>query len=106
MQFNQFSGSIRPTIFNISSLELIDFAHNMMSGSLPEDLCVFLPKLEFLRLSHNEFDGRIPTTLGECRELQILSLSYNKFSGFIPKAIGNLTLLQILYLGDNFKGMI
>ncbi|KAL7256953.1 hypothetical protein ACSBR1_010818 [Camellia fascicularis] len=74
----------------------------MLSGSLPEDLCVFLPKLEFLRLSENEFDGQIPTTLGECRELQIISLSYNKFSGFIPKTIGNLTLLQILGIGAEF----
>ncbi|CAL5410185.1 unnamed protein product [Camellia sinensis] len=105
MGFNNLSGSIPPTIFNISSLQWIEFIQNMLSGSLPEDLCVFLPKLEFLCLSANEFDGQIPTTLGECRELQFLSLSYNKFSGFIPKGIGNLTLLQILYLGgNNFLG--
>ncbi|KAI8001476.1 LRR receptor-like serine/threonine-protein kinase EFR [Camellia lanceoleosa] len=107
MGFNNLSGSIPPTIFNISSLQWIEFRHNMLSGSLPEDLCVFLPKLEFLRLSRNEFDGQIPTTLGECRELQFLSLSYNKFSGFIPKGIGNLTLLKILYLGVNdFTGKL
>ncbi|KAI7986447.1 putative LRR receptor-like serine/threonine-protein kinase [Camellia lanceoleosa] len=107
MGYNNLSGSIPPTFFNISSLQGIEFRHNMLSGSLPEDFCVFLPKLEFLRLSLNEFDGQIPTTLGECRVLRFLSLSYNKFSGFIPKAIGNLTLLQILYLGgNNFKGEI
>ncbi|CAL5346388.1 unnamed protein product [Camellia sinensis] len=104
MEFNNLSGSIPPTIFNISSLQWIEFRHNMLSGSLPEDLCVFLPKLEFLRLSLNEFDGQIPTTLGECRELQFLSLSANKFSDFIPKGIGNLTMLQFLYLGvNNFR---
>ncbi|CAL5412543.1 unnamed protein product [Camellia sinensis] len=107
MGFNYFSGSIPPTIFNISSLQWIEFRHNMLSSSLPEDLCVFLPKLEFLRPSEDEFDGQIPTTLGECRELQFLSLSYNKFSGFIPKGIGNLTLLQVLYLGgNNFTGLL
>ncbi|KAI8001923.1 putative LRR receptor-like serine/threonine-protein kinase, partial [Camellia lanceoleosa] len=105
MGFNNLLGSILPTFLNISSLQWIDFTSNMMSGGLPEDLCVFHPKLEFLALSRNEFDGQIPSTLGECRELQIISLSYNKFTGFIPKAIGNLTLLQILYLGsNNFKG--
>ncbi|KAL7211337.1 hypothetical protein ACSBR2_014252 [Camellia fascicularis] len=107
MGFNHFLGSIPPTIFNISSLELINFSYNMMFGIRPEDLCVFLSKLEFLALFENEFDGQIPSNLGECRELQIISLSYNKFTGFILKAIGNLTLLQILYIGsNNFKGMI
>ncbi|KAL7211327.1 hypothetical protein ACSBR2_014242 [Camellia fascicularis] len=107
MRYNNLSGFIPPTIFNISSLQWIDFTYNMMSGSLPKDFCVFLPKLEILSLSKNEFDGQIPSTLGECRELKFLSLSYNKFTSFIPKAIGNLTLLQILYLGgNNFKGLI
>ncbi|KAI7999926.1 putative LRR receptor-like serine/threonine-protein kinase [Camellia lanceoleosa] len=107
MGYNNLSGSIPPSIFNISSLELIDFTYNVMSGSLPEDLCACHPKLEILDLSGNEFDGQIPSTLGECRELQIISLSINKFTGFIPKAIGNLTSLRILYLGsNNFKGLI
>ncbi|KAL7234784.1 hypothetical protein ACSBR1_018273 [Camellia fascicularis] len=99
MGFNHFSGSIPPTIFNISSLKLIDFLSNMLYGILLEDLCIFVPKLKFIYLSWNETDGQIPSTLGECRELQLISLSVNKFSGFIPKAIGNLTLLQGLYLG-------
>ncbi|CAL5346284.1 unnamed protein product [Camellia sinensis] len=107
MGSNYLSGSIPATIFNMSSLESIDFTTASFSGSLPEDICVFLPKLKSLSLSENEFEGQIPSNLGECTQLRSMSLSYNKFTGFIPKAIGNLTLLQTLYIGDNYyKGEI
>ncbi|KAL7242122.1 hypothetical protein ACSBR1_014655 [Camellia fascicularis] len=107
MGSNYLSGSIPATIFNMSSLESIDFTTASFSGSLPEDICVFLPKLKYLSLSENEFEGQIPSNLGECTQLRSMSLSYNKFTGFIPKAIGNLTLLQTLYIGDNYyKGLI
>ncbi|KAL7242001.1 hypothetical protein ACSBR1_014559 [Camellia fascicularis] len=107
MGFNNLSGSIPLTIFNISSLQRIEFRHNVLSGVLPEDLCVFLPKLEFLRLSENEFDGQIPTTLGECRELQFLSLSYNKFSGEIPQELSSLHNLEMFTMESaNLTGFI
>ncbi|KAL7170242.1 hypothetical protein ACSBR2_035165 [Camellia fascicularis] len=72
-----------------------------MSGSLPDDMCILIPKLEFIYLSWNEFDVQIPSALGECKELQIISLSINKFCGIIPRGIGNLTMLVELYLGKN-----
>ncbi|KAL7254293.1 hypothetical protein ACSBR1_008652 [Camellia fascicularis] len=101
MGFNHFSWSIPPIIFNMSSLQWIDFTSTMMSGSLPDDMCILVPKLKFVYLSWNEFDGQIPSTLGECRELQIISLSVNKFCGIISRGIGNLTMLKELYLGEN-----
>ncbi|CAL5410093.1 unnamed protein product [Camellia sinensis] len=94
MGSNYLSGSIPATIFNMSSLESIDFTTAFFSSSLPDDICVFLPKLKFLLLSANEFEGQIPSNLGECRQLRGMSLSYNKFTGFIPKAIGNLTCFK------------
>ncbi|XP_028097669.1 LRR receptor-like serine/threonine-protein kinase FLS2 [Camellia sinensis] len=72
-----------------------------MSGSFPDDMCILIPKLEFIHHSWNEFDGQIPSTLTECRELQIISLSVNKLCEVIPRGIGNLTMLKELYLGDN-----
>ncbi|KAL7243526.1 hypothetical protein ACSBR1_015844 [Camellia fascicularis] len=108
MEHNQLTGSIPISIFNISSLQVIAFTGNGLSGNLPANMCHrHLPKLKFIYLSRNQFDGQIPSGLSECSQLQELSLSFNKFRGPIPAEIGNLTMLKKLYLGrNNFKGSI
>ncbi|KAL5774245.1 hypothetical protein ACOSP7_011802 [Xanthoceras sorbifolium] len=97
----QISGTIPPTIFNISSLDTIDFALNGLSGNLPDDMCQYLPVLKRLILHHNQLEGSIPSSLGQCKELLRISLDGNKFTGIIPRNIGNLSLLQELYLDTN-----
>ncbi|KAL5772196.1 hypothetical protein ACOSQ2_012120 [Xanthoceras sorbifolium] len=100
-------GTIPPTIFNISSLDTIDFALNRLSGNLPDDMCQYLPVLKRLILHHNQLEGSIPSSLGQCKELLRISLDGNKFTGIIPRNIGNLSLLQELYLDTNdLKGSI
>ncbi|KAL7212824.1 hypothetical protein ACSBR2_015502 [Camellia fascicularis] len=102
MEHNQLTGSIPISIFNISSLQVIAFTGNGLSGNLPANMCHrHLPKLKFIYLSRNQFDGQIPSGLSECSQLQELSLSFNKFRGPIPAEIGNLTMLKKLYLGRN-----
>ncbi|KAK0579219.1 hypothetical protein LWI29_022929 [Acer saccharum] len=97
----QISGTIPPTIFNISSFDTIDFALSRLSGNLPEDMCQYLPDLQRLIHHHNQLEGPIPSSLGQCRELLRISLDGNKFTGTIPRNIGNLSLLQELYLDTN-----
>ncbi|KAL5768304.1 hypothetical protein ACOSQ2_015087 [Xanthoceras sorbifolium] len=100
-------GTIPPTIFNISSLDTIDFALNRLSGNLPDDMCQYLRVLKRLILHHNQLEGSIPSSLGQCKELLRISLDGNKFTGIIPRNIGNLSLLQELYLDTNdLKGSI
>lgn len=91
---NDFSGEFLASIFNVSSIQWINFRNNSLSGSLPDEVCSHLPKLRVLWLNDNELSGDIPSHLGECRVLQKLSLYGNKFTGFIPRRIGNLTLLK------------
>ncbi|KAB2086601.1 hypothetical protein ES319_A04G043600v1, partial [Gossypium barbadense] len=94
---NNFTGTIPQALVNINSL----------SGSLPNDMCQHLPKLEGLYLSRNELSGNIPSSMGKCNNLQILALSYNQFTGIIPRSIGNLTRLEKLYLGlNNLEGSL
>ncbi|XP_057476390.1 putative receptor-like protein kinase At3g47110 isoform X1 [Actinidia eriantha] len=105
---NLFSGSLPLRIFDMLSLQLIDFSNNSIIDSLPEDLCSRrLSKLRVLSLSTNEFYGHIPSTLGDCIELQYLGLNENRFNGNVPRGIGNLTMLKGLYLGvNNLEGEI
>ncbi|KAF7121484.1 hypothetical protein RHSIM_Rhsim13G0188900 [Rhododendron simsii] len=107
MESNQFTGSIPASIFNISTLEIIGFSYNGLSGNLPATMCYCPSKLQVLALSWNNLDGEIPSALSECSELQTLSLSVNNFRGRIPWEIGNLTMLKKLYLGrNNLEGEI
>ncbi|MFQ6657263.1 hypothetical protein Gotur_027011 [Gossypium turneri] len=53
------TGQIPTSIFNISSLKTIDLSNNSLSGSLPDDMCQHLPKLEGLYLGWNELSGNI-----------------------------------------------
>ncbi|TXG47607.1 hypothetical protein EZV62_026901 [Acer yangbiense] len=86
----QISGTIPPTIFNISSFNTIDFALSRLSSNLPEDMCQYLPVLQRPIHHHNQLEGPIPSSLGQCRELLR-----------IPRNIVNLSLLQELYLDTN-----
>ncbi|KAK9175097.1 hypothetical protein WN944_027103 [Citrus x changshan-huyou] len=95
------SGSIPWSLYNISFLERIDLSSNSLSGTLPNDICIRLPKLETLYLGANQFFGHIPSSLSECTRLQILWLSDNQFTGRLPENIGNLSKLMVLGLGKN-----
>lgn len=99
---NQLSGSFPSFIIsNMSSLRANDCNYNSLSGELPANIFSYLPFLESLALSANNFHGQIPSTLSNCKQLQMLSLSINDFTGALPKEIGNLTKLKELYLGYN-----
>jgi hypothetical protein len=50
-----------------------------------------LPKLRFLQLSSNIFDGIIPSQILEFCQLQLLDLPKNKFTGWIPANFLNFT---------------
>lgn len=50
---NDFSGEIPLAIFNVSSIRQINFGNNSFSGSLPNELCHWLPKLTMFFVSSN-----------------------------------------------------
>ncbi|CAI5947070.1 unnamed protein product, partial [Closterium sp. NIES-65] len=52
-------------------------------------------------LYHSYFNGTIPATIGNLKNLTLLDLSKNKFFGTIPKSLGSLTNLASLGLDDN-----
>ncbi|CDP00847.1 unnamed protein product [Coffea canephora] len=101
IQSNQLVGPLPQALFNLSSLQIIAFTNNSLSGYLPAHICDYLPQLQGLYLSLNNFEGEIPSGVGECSELQVLSLSYNKFGGYTPNGVWNLTTLTIIELGEN-----
>ncbi|KAK3439117.1 hypothetical protein EUGRSUZ_C03760 [Eucalyptus grandis] len=100
------TGLIPSALFN-RSLTWVNLTDNYLSGSLPSDLCYRWPNIQMLSLHQNQFDGLLPETLTQCKELIILRLSYNRFQGSIPRDIGSLQKLQKLsFAANNLTGTI
>lgn len=119
---NQFQGSLPPWSTNATELF---FQDNTFSGPLPKNIGTLMPRLQKLYLSHNNLQGKIPSSVCDLEGLQILSLRNNKVSGEIPNcwyhsqmlwaidmssnsltgkipsSFGNLRSLSVLMLGEN-----
>eukprot|EP00261_Vitis_vinifera_P014784 XP_003633363.2 PREDICTED: receptor-like protein 12 [Vitis vinifera] len=52
-------------------------------------------------LSNNEFEGKIPDSIGELKSLHVLDLSNNSLEGPIPSSLENLSQLESLDFSDN-----
>ncbi|XP_044496516.1 putative leucine-rich repeat receptor-like serine/threonine-protein kinase At2g24130 [Mangifera indica] len=101
LQENRITGSIPPSIANLSYLMTLNLTSNRLNGKISSKISTLL-NLEQLFLSHNLFSGEIPATLGQLSHLGLLDLSYNNFSGPIPESLGNLVRLNYLFLNNNF----
>ncbi|KAK3223901.1 hypothetical protein Dsin_010926 [Dipteronia sinensis] len=84
--------------------------NNNLTQSLPEFLqgaedCSGLnsplPRLRYLKLSHNQFGGKFPEWLPQLHNLEVLHLHKNLFQGPIPPSLGTLGRLSGLDLGRN-----
>ncbi|XP_050138297.1 receptor kinase-like protein Xa21 isoform X2 [Malus sylvestris] len=101
VQYNALKGSAFVPVLNISSLSILALFGNSMSGSLPDNICEHLSSVQRINLGQNQFDGRIPSKLWQCKELRKFTLEYNNFRGSIPKSLGNLTYLSKIFLNEN-----
>ncbi|XP_002522232.4 probable LRR receptor-like serine/threonine-protein kinase At5g45780 isoform X2 [Ricinus communis] len=94
------SGTLSPSIGNLSNLKTLLLQNNRLTGPIPEEMGKLL-ELQTLDLSGNQFAGDIPSSLGFLPHLSYLRLSRNKLSGQIPKLVANLTGLSFLDLSFN-----
>ncbi|XP_041028207.1 receptor-like protein 32 [Juglans microcarpa x Juglans regia] len=93
-------------IFQVPTLEVLDLSNNArLHGSLPD-----FPQNGYLRtlvLSHTNFSGKLPHSIGNLTMLSRMDFSSCNFSGSIPTTMSN--LIQLLYLdmsSNNFIGPI
>ncbi|KAL9144750.1 hypothetical protein ABFS82_14G316300 [Erythranthe guttata] len=87
-------------MFNISTMEMMDFSTNQFSGQLPSTIGLSLPSLQLLYLHSNKLSGRIPSSISNISGLTLLSMTENSFSGPMPH-FGGLRLLERLFIGGN-----
>ncbi|XVF43357.1 hypothetical protein PTKIN_Ptkin02bG0033800 [Pterospermum kingtungense] len=102
-QSHNLSGTLSPTIGNLTNLQFVLLQDNNISGHIPSELGK-LPKLRTLDLSNNNFSGQIPDTLSHLKGLQYLKLNNNSLSGAIPPSLANMTQITFLDLSFNNLG--
>lgn len=83
---------------SITSLVL---SQNNLTGNIPRKLCLWLPYLVAIDLSHNQFTGPIPSELYNCTYLNFLRLNGNQLTGKIPWQLSRLQRLQEFNVADN-----
>lgn len=79
------SGTIPPSFFNLSSLEVFDFdvSRNQIQGSLPSDIGNSPPNLESLGIGLNRFTGTFPVW-SNASKLANLIITGNQLTGKVP----------------------
>ncbi|CAA0828803.1 Protein NSP-INTERACTING KINASE 2 [Striga hermonthica] len=94
------SGTISPSIGNLTHLTSVLLQDNNITGPIPAELGK-LPKLQAIDLSDNLLTGQIPNSLSQLKTLQYLRLNNNSLTGAIPMALGNLNQLTFMDLSFN-----
>ncbi|RVW32542.1 LRR receptor-like serine/threonine-protein kinase EFR [Vitis vinifera] len=118
---NQLAGELPTSVANLST-HLLEFCigSNFLTGSIPQgferfqnlwaldihqnlftDIFGNLTRLFLLTMGYNQFSGRIPTSIGECKNLKRLGLRQNRVNGSIPKEIFRLLDIIEIYLAHN-----
>lgn len=101
------SGKLPESLQLCHSLTKLDLSANSLSGTIPPQLCSWLPYLVTLDLSNNNLYGSIPPELGQCTYLNTLILSNNHLSGSIPYQLTSLGRLKRLSVANNgLKGSV
>ncbi|CAI9760143.1 unnamed protein product [Fraxinus pennsylvanica] len=92
-------GILSPEIVKLPYLRDIDFAYNLLTGTIPIEWAS--TQLNFVSLLVNLLSGKLPEELGNITTLTYLSLEVNQFSGSIPSELGKLINLKTLVLSSN-----
>ncbi|PPD99178.1 hypothetical protein GOBAR_DD03793 [Gossypium barbadense] len=89
-----------------NTLDYLDLSSNNLQGKLPDSLGN-LKYLSILRLAQNSFSGSLPRSIGNLSNLVMLDLSFNFMNGAVVESIGQLTRIATLNLyGNTWEGTI
>ncbi|CAI5530641.1 unnamed protein product, partial [Closterium sp. Naga37s-1] len=95
------AGDLPPSIFDLTSLRLLNLALNPnLTGSFPDALGNLL-QLTTLDIHGCSLSGSIPSTIGRLTSLKYFLVNQNRLSGSLPAQIGTLPRLYMLDVMDN-----
>uniref|UniRef100_A0A6N2LJV4 non-specific serine/threonine protein kinase n=1 Tax=Salix viminalis TaxID=40686 RepID=A0A6N2LJV4_SALVM len=104
--WNTINGSIPPAIGNIKSLKLLLLNGNQLTGSLPEELG-HLPILDRIQIDQNHISGPIPKSFANLNNTKHFHMNNNSISGQIPAELSRLpNLVHFLLDNNNLSGTL
>jgi Leucine-rich repeat (LRR) protein len=99
---NNLSGTIPPSLANITTLQALGFNYNSIEGNFPHEFAKF-PGLQSLRASANHLVGSFPQVILNLSALVTFGIAENHLSGEVPPGLGSsLPNLQKLAIDYNF----
>ncbi|XP_074565931.1 LOW QUALITY PROTEIN: uncharacterized protein LOC141822380 [Curcuma longa] len=115
LSYNNFSGDDRNSnlvpffdaISNLTHLEELELASNLLGGELPASIGLLGVNLSEIDLGHNLIQGTIPPNLSKLVNLKWLDLSNNLLHGSIPSELLLLpNLLRVWLFNNSLSGEI
>ncbi|PON44860.1 Serine/threonine protein kinase [Parasponia andersonii] len=94
------SGTLSPSIGNLTNLQYLLLQNNAISGSIPATVGK-LEKLQTLDLSNNTLTGEIPDSVGNLKNLNYLRLNNNSLTGPGPESLSTIEGLTLVYVSAN-----
>ena len=98
---NRLTGEIAQAICNLTSLFILKLSHNNFNSKLPQCLGNLSNSASVLDLGNNSFSGDIPEAFSSDCALMAIDFSQNQLEGKIPKSLANCTKLEILNIEQN-----
>ncbi|XP_056176527.1 receptor-like protein 6 [Syzygium oleosum] len=98
---NKLSGEISPEMCQLSSIGIIDWSVNKLTGVIPPCLSNLSENLYILRLHGNDLYGRFPQLQNNECALNMIDVSDNQLHGSLPRGLANCSGLEFLDFGNN-----
>ncbi|KAJ3310655.1 hypothetical protein HDU76_003320 [Blyttiomyces sp. JEL0837] len=98
---NALTGSIPPSIGNLSSLSDLNLSGNFINGSIPQELAN-LKRLTFLNLAQTQLSGRLEEFLSQMTNLSYFFVSETNITGPLPKSLATLPKIKTIGLWNNY----
>ncbi|KAM7509971.1 hypothetical protein LguiB_008846 [Lonicera macranthoides] len=95
------SGDIPDELKFCRSLQTLDLSNNSLNGTIPSQICTWMPFLVSLDLSNNHLTGSIPDDLVSCQYLNAIVLDDNRLTGAIPYQLSTLSRLKRFSVANN-----